>query len=251
MYQEYVKECLTGVDSKQITPDILGPQKSPKPATSPFYDLPSINDLDQYHHAAQFLKKREIPQRWYSDLRYTANFREFTNLVIPGKFEFVGKSDARIVIPFFDERGVLVGYQGRALYKTDLRYITIMMDESRAKIWNCDKCDFTKPFFVTEGPLDGMFLSNAIAMAGADFHLIHGEENAIIVYDNEPRNLEMIKKYEKKIDENFKICIWPDHIEEKDINDMVLAHYKPEEIIRENLYRGLSAKVKLNEWKRI
>jgi len=249
MYQEYVKESLVDHDNIKITADILEPE--PVHTNLNALDtLPTINSLDQHHHARQWLDRRKIPSKWYNDLRYTDNFRGFTNSVFPGKFEYVGKSDARVVIPFFKPGGTLFGFQGRALYTTELRYITIMLDEDQPKLWNWDKCDFNKPYFITEGPFDAMFLSNACAMAGADFHSMDAD-NAIIVYDNEPRNVEIIKKYEKKIDEYYRVCIWPDYIEQKDINDMVLVGLNPEEIIWENLYRGLSAKVKLNEWRKV
>ena len=54
-----------------------------------------------------------------------------------------------------------------------LRYITIMFEEV-PKIFGLDTVNFQEKYYVVEGALDSMFLSNAVAMAGADgLSLIH------------------------------------------------------------------------------
>ena len=62
--------------------------------------------------------------------------------------------------------------------------------------------DRTKTIYVTEGPIDSLFLPNSIAVAGSDFKKIPEDikDNAILVYDNEPRNTEIVKKIEQVID---------------------------------------------------
>ena len=49
--------------------------------------------------------------------------------------------------------------------------------------------DKTKTIYVTEGPIDGLFLQNSIAVAGSDFKKISEDikDNAILIYDNEPQ----------------------------------------------------------------
>jgi hypothetical protein len=56
---------------------------------------------------------------------------------------------------------------------------------------------------------------------------------------------------EKVIDLGHSIVIWPNDLKEKDINDMILAGKSPSEIIKKNTFKGLQAKVKLTEWKRV
>jgi hypothetical protein len=73
------------------------------------------------------------------------------------------------------------------------------------------------------------------------------------VFDNEPRNPEIIKRMKKVIEQGASICIWQDSIVEKDINDMIVAGYTQGEIkdiISNNTYSNLGAMNKLNEWKK-
>jgi len=80
------------------------------------------------------------------------------------------------------------------------------------------------------------------------------KEDIVVVYDNEPRNVDTIAKIEKTIEKGYKVCIWPDLLEQKDINDMVLAGYSPltvRHMINDNTYSGLAATMRLMQWKRI
>ena len=56
---------------------------------------------------------------------------------------------------------------------------------------------------------------------------------------------------EKVIDRGHKIVIWPSSVEDKDINDMVQTGHNVKNLIESNTYAGLSAKVTLNNWKRV
>ena len=90
-------------------------------------------------------------------------------------------------------------------------------------------------------------------MAGADgnTNALNNTENAVFVFDSEPRNKEIHKRMEKIIDAGYKIVIWPTDIPGKDINEMVLNGYKDiEGTLRNNVYKGLEAKMKLNYWKK-
>ena len=81
------------------------------------------------------------------------------------------------------------------------------------------------------------------------------KDNAILVYDNEPRNKEIIKKIEEVIDLGYRVCIWNDKriTEYKDINDMIMSGLSESEvvdIINSNTVYGLSAKLQLMEYKK-
>jgi hypothetical protein len=69
--------------------------------------------------------------------------------------------------------------------------------------------------------------------------------------DNEPRNKHIVDIIDKYINEGYNVCIWPDELEEKDINDMVLSGKDPESIIRQNTFSGLKAKARLTQWKKV
>ena len=103
-----------------------------------------------------------------------------------------------------------------------------------------------------EGPIDSLFVDNSIAMAGSDAD-VSFIKDPVIVYDNEPRSTEINKKISKTIAMNLPVVIWPAHIEEKDINDMVLSGVKREDImqiLKANTYQGLKANLAHSIWRK-
>ena len=178
----------------------------------------------------------------------------------PGQFESIENDEPRLVIPFLDKEGNLFAIQGRSFRKnTNLRYITIMFDEEKPKLYGLDTVDERLPIYVVEGPIDSMFIPNCIASAGSDVTtnlntISEDKSKFIIVYDNEPRNKEIVRKIERAIEAGFPVCIWPESMEQKDINDMVMAGMKLRKIvdtINECTYTGLEAKLKFQQWKKI
>ena len=106
--------------------------------------------------------------------------------------------------------------------------------------------------YVVEGPFDATLVENAVAMCGSDIDLrSFGWSDYIYVYDNEPRNREIVNRIAKTIDGGNKVVIWPTSIEQKDINDMVLGGHNVMNVLESNTYSGLKAKIKFNNWKRI
>ena len=71
------------------------------------------------------------------------------------------------------------------------------------------------------------------------------------VYDNEPRNREIINRISKTIDRGDKIVIWPSTVTEKDVNDMTMSGHNVMNLLESNTYSGLKAKIKFNNWKKI
>jgi hypothetical protein len=117
--------------------------------------------------------------------------------------------------------------------------------------------DESKPVYVVEGPIDSLFLDNAIAMAGSDLSNscnLNSDTEFVIVMDNENRNKEIVKKIEAFIKRGYSVCIWDERIRQKDINDMILSGMRSEELhdsIESRTFKGLQATVALNKWKRI
>ena len=127
-----------------------------------------------------------------------------------------------------------------------------MIQEEAPKIYGLDTIDKTSPVYITEGPFDSTFIRNSIAMCGADVDISGwGISNPVYVYDNEPRNREIVKRILKTIDCGNSVVIWPQSIEQKDINDMVLAGHNVMDVLKLNTYSGLKAKIKFNNWKKI
>ena len=198
--------------------------------------------------ANQYLVNRKInPEKFY----YADKFMEWTNTQ-KRTFDTITRDESRIVIPMYDSDKNLIGFQGRALGKSFTKYITVMLDEEAPKVYGLDTIDKTSPVYITEGPFDSTFIRNSIAMCGADVDISDwGISNPVWVYDNEPRNREIVERIRKTIDTGDSIIIWPTNIEQKDINDMVLAGHEIMSVLKLNTYSGLEAKIKFNNWKKI
>ena len=207
-------------------------------------DLPRTYE-EEARTAAKYLDSRKVQGEFY----YAKTFRRFIN-GIKHTFDNVRYDEQRIVIPLY-YNGDLVGVQGRSLDPNPVKYITVMFDDDAPKIYGYDEINVSQPIYITEGPFDSTFIKNSVAMCGSDFNIgTFGWSDYIWIYDNEPRNTEIVNRVSKSIGNGDKVVIWPSHIEEKDINDMYLAGHDVQSLVESNTYRGLQAKLKFNNWKR-
>ena len=215
------------------------------PQFAPKLDLPKASE----HPAARgYLEKRSLDA---SKFYYTHAFKKWVNTLVPNKFDDIRYDEPRIIIPLIYENQ-LIGFQGRALGPNSVKYITIMLDDDAPKIYGLDKINNEFPVFVTEGPFDSTFVSNSIAMCGADGDVRKwGISDPVWVYDNEPRSHEIVKRISSTIDRGEKVVIWPNNINEKDINDMILARHDVMDVLKSCTYSGLKAQLQFNTWKRI
>ena len=151
----------------------------------------------------------------------------------------------------------MVAIQGRALGESKLRYITIKLHDDNQKVYGLDRIDLNKPIYVVEGPIDSMFLENAVATADSNLESIINilpKDKVVLVFDNEPRNKQIVEKINSAVDKHFNIVIWPEYIDSKDINEMVLDGFSPDEIqdiISNNTFVNLRAKMEFVNWKKI
>jgi hypothetical protein len=198
--------------------------------------------------AREYLVKRRIdPDKFY----YADKFMQWTNTQ-KQTFDNIKKDENRIVIPMYDRSKNLIGFQGRALGKSYTKYITVMLNEESPKIYGLEKVDSTEPIYIVEGPFDSTFIQNAVAMCGSDVDIgSFNWSNYIYVFDNEPRNREIVNRIFKTIDRGNKVVIWPNNIIEKDINDMFVSGHDVMSVVKLNTYSGLEAKIKFNNWKKI
>ena len=194
-----------------------------------------------------YLQNRKIdPTKFY----YAENFDEFVRTFQGLDYGYMGK-EPRIIIPLYYDKD-LIGFQGRSLNSKSIKYITVMLKEDAPKIYGLDNIERNSRVYITEGPFDSTFIRNSIAMCGADLDISNwGISNPVWVYDNEPRNREILNRISRTIDSGDSIVIWPSHIKEKDINDMVLAGHDVQSLIELNTYSGLEAKLKFTTWKKI
>jgi transcription elongation factor Elf1 len=194
-----------------------------------------------------YLTARKLnPDNFY----YAEHFKKFVNSLKP-TFDDTKHDEERIIIPLYYEKN-LIGLQGRSINPNPVKYITVMLDDDAPKIYGLDNIRRDAPVYITEGPFDSTFIRNAIAMCGADADISRwGISNPVWIYDNEPRNREITNRISKTIDSGQSIVIWPESIDDKDINDMVMSGLDVQSVIELNTYSGLEAKLKFNTWKKI
>jgi len=260
LYREYIAENYRETNNKQSTPyedaiKVVTKKVVRVPINK--VDLTSIAELPEAHYARAYIKARKIPKEFYSRLYFTQDFRAFIDATFLDHGKALIANESRIVIPFWDKENNLIAVQGRAM-KSDakIRYITIKADEDAPKVYGLDRHDRDKLSYVLEGPFDSMFLPNALAVAGAsltDVMRFVDIENAYFVYDNEPRNKDVVHQMARALDHGLSVCIWPESLLPKDINDFILAGFSVSEvqsIIHNNTYKGLEAKFRLSQWKK-
>jgi|TARA_Y100000289_G_scaffold52396_1_gene53890 hypothetical protein len=215
-------------------------------------DLTPISSLNKGHPARTFLEGRKIPQEKLSSLFYVEKFKSWVNTKKPNAFPNLQNDQPRIIIPLIGEDGIWFGIQGRSLApNAKLRYITILFDEDKLKLYGLDTVNKEETIYVTEGPFDSHFIRNAIAMCGSDVDLSDMDHQFVFVFDNEPRNREIVARIETTIARGNKVVIFPKSIREKDLNDMVLAGHNVQDLVELNTYTGLQAKLKFNDWKKV
>lgn len=214
--------------------------------------LKKISQLKYDHPAKKYILNRKIENYWHSKIYYCPKFANWVNSMIPNKLSEI-KDTPRLIIPLLDENKKMFGFLGRSFdHKDKQRYITIMLEDV-VKIFGLDTVNKTETVYVVEGPIDSMFLPNAIAMVGADLKLDSRFSDPVYIFDNEPRNVEICRRIDKKIKDNYKVCIWDRSFTGKDINDMILNGADQEHIkivIDKRTFRGLEAKVEFNKWKK-
>lgn len=256
LYNDYVADKFVGKANNSIKDTKADDDSKFKTAapefnkTNPLLKIKKVSQLKHDHAIKRYINQRKIPPQHHYRLYFARNFKSWINSIIPDKFPNVKRDEPRLVIPFLDERGKCFGVSARGFDPDGIRYITIMF-EDRPKIFGLDKVDQTQPYYIVEGAIDSFFLSNAISMNGAEGNSNSANENAVYVFDAEPRNAEIVSRMEKVIKSGHKVCVWPTTVAGKDINEMFLAGENPEKIIEANVYSGLTAELKLSEWRKV
>ena len=257
LHTEYLKELFL---DKKRTETIMG-NLTPKPIVSDktsilsYIKAPTLSSLSDTHLAKEYVKRRKIPEKYLNDLFYVSSFGNWVRKHYDPNYS--GGNDERIIIPFYSGKKQLVAFQGRALSgNTKLRYITIKLNEKAPKIYNFNNVDVHKKIYIVEGPIDAMFIPNAIAVAGSDVTkaLDKLDMDFVFVADREPRNPEIIKKIANMIERKYKVALLPESMRGKDINEYILNGYNTNQIVQmidRFTFEGLQATFQLKMWQKI
>jgi hypothetical protein len=263
LYKEYVMERYkageTGNNSfKQVTK--ISPPRFDKLDTDITYqNAERCDKLPDNHFCIQYLKNRRIPQEYYKLLYYTDNYKQFVYEVYPQVDKEI-TADKRLVIPFYDQYNSLIALSGRALEVSDykLRYVTLRTNESEDKlIYGMDRINTNETVRIVEGPIDSLFLQNCVAAGDANLSLVAKSISSgkkVLIFDNEPRNKDIVRMMQDAIKIGHDVVIWPNTIAQKDINEMIMAGQTKDEIesiISSNTFSGLQAQTKFVFWKKV
>jgi len=223
---------------------------APTERVIPDYIGTSIIDLPENHYARKYVNERKIPEDKQHLLYFVDDFSK-----IATKFFKTSIREPRLVIPFFDDEGKVIGVQGRSFDKNaKIRYITYKSPHVERLWYGLDRVNALNKVYVVEGPLDSLFLPNAIAMVGSSYAVPPKlkRKDLVFAFDNEPRNQALHNMMKEAIDDNYKIVVWP-KIEEKDINEMFVNYGKDKlmELIDTNTYSGGVALLNFLTWRKV
>lgn len=213
--------------------------------------LDRLDSLPEDNAAVQYALSRQIPKEKFSELYYIDDIGRIGQLSPKYKDKIKGH-EPRLVIPFYDKKGKLVGVNCRSLREEDqIKYVAVKIDEDADMVYNLDRIDDTKEVYVTEGPFDSMFLDNCAANNNASLTMVGRvipKESCTLVFDNQPRNREVMKIVNRAAKDGWRMVVWPSTVEEKDLNDMVLAGHDVKKLVKENTFHGPALSMRLNEW---
>lgn len=221
-----------------------------------FSHLQNISELPEEHYARSYILNRKIPESAWGEVFYAENFKQFLDDNFPNHGKTDVPDDSRIVLFYKNERGVVTNVAGRALADNKMRYITVkILDEK--KVFGLDRVNKDETIYITEGQFDSLFLPNSVA--SGDSNLVGcgdvlGKDKVVLVFDNEPRNKEIVKQIEKAINEGYAVCLFPEDAPGKDINEMIQNGLSVDDVktmIDSNTSRDLVAKLKFVTWKKV
>jgi len=237
---------------KKPSAENLYPVAAAKPRK---YSFIYLADLPDNHKAVRYVAGRNIPRDKWEDIGYTEDIG-----ILAGEFDEkyndrFSKED-RLVVVIRNNDGIC-GFQCRSFnpkIAKGLKYFTLKHDDAVC-YYGMNNVDTESKYYVLEGPINSMFIPNSIATLGSsNFMNVQdkmSDKNAIYVLDNEPYKSETLGIMDKLIDAGKNICIFPENIVQKDINDMVMSGLDVIKIIDENTYSGLKARLVFNKWKKM
>lgn len=252
--EEYsLEKFKSRVEAKEQTPIDFDYAPRKVYEKNPLNVFPSVQSLPDDHEAKVYCRSRKIPDNRLKDIYFLEHTTDIAK--ITDKYPSIKNQEPRLLLPYYNPEGALVGCTLRGIRGESLRYISIKIVENETMIFGLKSLDTTKDIYVVEGAFDSMFLPNAIACGGMAFDKVQSIPNTtpeqfIFVFDNQPRNKELLKIMDKFV-EHRRVCIWPANSKFKDINEMVKEGIDAEAIIKNRVFSGLTAQLHFSEWRKL
>lgn len=256
-YKAYVLERYAAGDNghsnyKKPTFDELKGNAFEKLANKFSVSIETIDSLPDEHYAKDYIRNRSIPVAFWGEIYYTDNFKDFMDRDFPDHGKDDLPTDDRIVLLYMNEAGEVTNVAGRALGDTKLRYLTVKVTDEK-KLFGLQRLSRKDRVYVVEGQFDSFFLPNCLASGDSNLGSVPeylGGCDCVLIFDNEPRNKDIVRQIGKAVDAGYQVVIWPSDVEFKDINDMAVSGYDYRTTIENNIYKGPAAKLKFMSWKR-
>jgi len=218
-YKDYFREILQENDKKQKPKLIVikNPtirKKNPEREQTKFFVPILKGETPIFEVAIKLCEDRNIPKdiwsKWF--------------VAIDGMYK------DRLIIPFFDDKNKIFYYQGRSLKGQMPKYLS--RSGKHVNLYNYYTVDRNKPVIITEGPIDSIFLPNAIALTGVkidDPLLKEFKHKRFLIdldtktYDTKKKTIELLTRGEyvfcwKKFMKAYKIPMR----DKWDVNDILL-----------------------------
>ncbi|AIK68361.1 DNA primase [Rhizobium phage vB_RleM_P10VF] len=223
-----------------------------------FTKLTTLERLPESHRARQYWKSRKLPSSRLGRFYYTDDFNNWAMSVDPQQ-DLSTKKQEGIVIPLVDLDKNEFGFQCR-FFEGDLRYKTIIVDDSKVKAFGMDHVDPRKKINVFEGVFDSVYLSNSIAVLDSSLSkrcdqlsAAHGiaKDKFVLWYDFEKFNKEIIELKTEAIDNGYAVAFVDKKlVTHKDVNAICQNSNTPQQTLK-NLFSsvkvlsGLRAKAEM------
>jgi hypothetical protein len=257
LYNEYLIELMRDeTRSVDVTPDPPESSVSDDLRSQCLVPIATLKGSPQ--RVYRYVVSRQIPESAHHRIYATEKAQTWIRpLVGDDKAGRVVDNEPYLVMPMVLPDGEWFGAQMRMLGRKE--YITFRWAHSPLKIFGMDAWNSNEWTWFVEGPLDALFVPNALAVMGSD--LLSGarilEEQGFLntalprafVWDNEPRNKEVVRHIETAVQMNQSVVIWPREYP-KDINDMVLVGIDVIAAMKKRSFHGLSAALEFQAWKR-
>lgn len=225
--------------------------------------ITNLTELKDDHPAIKYVRDvRRIPKVRWNQIYWTEQFQELINEHFGDKYKnsnlpstgivFVVRAFASKVSRLEDIP--IIGYQLRSIdpdCPKAKRFVTCI-EPQKTGVYGIENIDWNKQIFVTEGPIDSLFIPNCIAVMTSALYRVK-IDNAIYVNDCEPRNKEIVKQIERSINQGCRVVLLPERYFSLDINDIVCKYNLSENdlvlLLKSNAYQGIGAKIHFSNWR--
>lgn len=261
LYNEYLLEKLQDSVHTSVpdpTPQPILRTIVPKMGEVPVYDVASQSDpLAPLHNVYRFLKGRQLPDSAFTRLYATQQAKSWLLPLMGPKAEELHDGIPFLIQPFRLADGSWYGAQIRRIDKKE--FYTYRWSHDPLKLFGLDAFDPIEPTWIVEGPIDSLFIPNALAPCGADMlqairiaedqNVVRPTTRRVFVWDNEPRNSDVRRHMRHAISLQEHVVIWPKEYP-KDINDMVKAGIDVMSTMTDRTFHGVRAELEFSAWQK-